>query len=194
MRSNTLMVSQRGKTAGHTSDNAMINVLLKESEKVAAENNYTPKQTMHMRLLSEELLCMLPQIVQYGSGEFWIEYDEEKYALHIKVILSSGASLPKKADANQKGGLLKRIGETFDSFMRSGLKGTTRWSLREYIDGVKQTDRNSNSEEWDELEQSILANIADDVMVISTGTIASSSRSVEIVVKKYIANKPVEYI
>ena len=194
MKSNTLMVSQRGKTTGHTADDAMIKVFLKESEKVAKENNFTSKQAMHLRLLTEELICMIPQIVKYGSGEFWIEYDEEKYALHIKVIPNNDAALPKKMDSNQKGGLLRRISEIFDSFMRSGLKGVTRWSLREYIKGVKMTDRNSNANEWDELEQSILASIADDVMVISTGSSMSSSKSVEVVVKKYLNPLPVEYI
>ena len=193
MRSNTLMVSQRGKTTGHTTDDAMIKVFLKESEKVASENNFTPKQAMHLRLLTEELICMVPQIVKYGSGEFWIEYDEEKYALHIKVVPNSDIELPKKTDQAQKG-LLRRISETFDSFVKSGLKGVTRWSLREYIDGVKKTDRNSNANEWDELEQSILASIADDVMVISTGSSMSSSKSVEVVVKKYLNPLPVEYI
>ena len=52
------------------------------------------------------------------------------------------------------------------------------WSLNQYK--IKQRD-NDNKEPWDEIEKSIIANIADDV------TVSVKGKQVEIVITKYFA-------
>ena len=39
--------------------------------------------------------------------------------------------------------------------------------MQEYIENLKSSDRSQHIAEWDELEQSIIANLADDVVVNS---------------------------
>ena len=44
--------------------------LLAETEKVSKYNKLTEKETLYLRLLAEELVSMLPFIVENYSGEF----------------------------------------------------------------------------------------------------------------------------
>ena len=53
-----------------------LQAILKESEKVAAFNGLTHKQTLHLRLLCEEMDGMLPNVIDDFDGEFWIEFED----------------------------------------------------------------------------------------------------------------------
>ena len=54
------------------------------------------------------------------------------------------------------------------------------WSLKQYQDGVRE-DAGEESEEWDEFERSIIASVADDVLVGVKGN------RVSIIIKKTFA-------
>ncbi|MCR5142758.1 MAG: hypothetical protein K6C68_09570 [Ruminococcus sp.] len=41
-----------------------------EAEKVAVYNGLDKKSTLRLRLLAEEMICMLPQLLIYGKGRF----------------------------------------------------------------------------------------------------------------------------
>jgi hypothetical protein len=45
------------------------------------------------------------------------------------------------------------------------------WTLQDYRTGLNGTDKSGNEDEWDELEKSIVANIADDVQVSVNGAV-----------------------
>ena len=45
------------------------------------------------------------------------------------------------------------------------------WTLQDYRTSLDSTDKNDNEEAWDELEKSIVANIADDVQVSVKGSV-----------------------
>ena len=55
--------------------------LLAEAEKVAKYNGLTEKESLYLRLLAEELVSMLPSIVENYSGEFWIVNSGKSYEL-----------------------------------------------------------------------------------------------------------------
>ena len=56
-----------------------------ETEKVAKYRGLDSKSTMRLRLLAEEMICMLPQLLIYGKGRFWIENEGEDFELHLSV-------------------------------------------------------------------------------------------------------------
>ena len=53
-----------------------LSAILDESKKVAVYLGLNVKQTLHLRLICEELDGMLPNVIDDFDGEFWIEYEE----------------------------------------------------------------------------------------------------------------------
>ena len=175
-----------------------------EAEKVGRYNQLDGKSVLRLRLLAEELICLLPQLLIYGSGKFWIENTGKDYELHIEVTpedkdididkVLSVSSSGKNAAAK---GLVGRITAAVEQMMNTRAKlqqsdpygvWTTGlcdfeegmiWTLSAYRNGFgDEQTKADNAEEWDELEKSIIANIADDVVVGVLGG------KVDIVVKK----------
>ena len=59
---------------------------LDETEKYSAYNSLSPKNAMHVRLLSEETLCLVRAIAGEFSAQFWIEGDGKSCEIHLKAI------------------------------------------------------------------------------------------------------------
>ena len=172
-----------------------------EAERVASYNSLDERQTRRLRLLSEELIGMLPELLGFGRGEFWIENEGKRFELHVSVtpdsvldldkdrilsVSSSGENVATKGIMNKirvaAEMMLMTYGETtteyqcdfYDMGMVTDLHHySSAWSLNSY-----KEQASGQSEEWDELEKSIIANLADDVIVGVTG------KKVEIVVVK----------
>ncbi|MBO6231587.1 MAG: hypothetical protein J6O50_13585 [Ruminiclostridium sp.] len=189
-----------------TTDIASINGL---AEKAAQYCELDKKQSLKLMLLCEELVEMLPNLLQFGNGEFWIETDKKKVEIHSVVeaddlltslvredilkVSSSGKNSAAKgimnkiriaaevmlanyALTNTAAGTLPYDSSSFgfyDAGLADPYAGGGVWSLGDYRKSV-----NSDTEEWDELERSIIANIADDV------TVGIIGGKVEITVKK----------
>ena len=185
-------------------DRTALSAILDETEKCASYNGLGKKEAGRLRLLSEELIGMLPELLSFASGEFWIEAEGKSFELHTRLapteamtsdrreellkISTSGKNAAAKGimgkikiavelmmlDYAAAGLALPADVTGFYSmgFMDSGQ--FSLWSLRNF----RQKAEEKKGDDWDELEKSIVANIADDVTVGITGT------SVEIVVKK----------
>ena len=180
--------------------------LLNEVEKCAAYNNMNKKNTLRVRLLAEELVGMLPALLEHSEGSFWMENEQNKYELHVKVrARETGYTTREKLLAvsktgknmAQKGimGKIRAAAEMmlFSSeddvietdFFDAGCEASPSfgqvWSLRHYSDQISIEKDSAKTEEWDELEKSIIAKLADDVMVGIKG------KNVEIIVCKEFA-------
>ncbi|MBR1912136.1 MAG: hypothetical protein IJ828_07250 [Treponema sp.] len=186
-------------------DDLSLQRILESAEEIAEKTKLNSKQSMHLRLLAEELVEMLPSLLAFSSGEFWIEQNGKSFELHTVLTpneaitteqrdeLLSVSSSGKNAAAS---GIMSkiRLAATFmiidyernsadfpliNDFYLDGM-GTNpnfmvpAWSLENYRIKAKS----EKNEKWDELEKSIIANIADDVVVGVEG------RKVEIIVKK----------
>ena len=178
-----------------------------EAEKVAVYNKLGKKESMRLRLLAEELICMLPQLVRYGNGEFWIENKNNDYELHIRVspenfvlmdrekILSVSKSGKNAASKGIMSKILiavermvedraKLANDTPYDFYDMGMTeygDYSAWSLMSYKNCVMagyEKEKEQAEEKWDELEKSIIAKLSDDVIV---GII---SNKIDIIVKK----------
>lgn len=176
-----------------------------EAEKVANYNNLDEKSALRLRLLAEELICMLPPLLIYGEGSFWIENDGNDYELHLYVQpkdpvdfdvnkLLSLSSTGKNAEAK---GIIHRLTVALQLMMKKRAKqakddpyGSFKagvsdydenqiWSLVDYKNGLNsEVSEPEQKEQWDELEKSIIANLADDV------TVGIIGGKIHIVVKK----------
>lgn len=180
--------------------NICLDSILNEVENVGAYCKLEGKQSLHIRLLAEELMGMLPELLEYCDGSFWIECADRQINLCVELsALTMNTELREnlidvsisKRNAAAKGvmGKIRAVvdymiypneTQTFDPFfVKYGLESAVFmddiWSLENYKNNVGQ---NHNKEAWDELEKSIVSKIADDV------TVGVRGKKVEIVIKK----------
>lgn len=187
MKTDVIAVSAKGK---------QMETALQQVEKVAAYKGLSAKNTLHLRLLTEEMLGMMRSITGQPEGEFWIEDQDGEYQLHLRVatrvsiekreqLLSVSASGKNEAAR----GLMGRIREFFDWSCDEDYEGFTtamlpdsfehssspaldwEWSMRRYENVVssKLGQDEAAREAWDELEKSVVKNVADDVKVSIRG-------------------------
>ena len=187
MKTDVITVSAKGK---------QMEKALDQVEKVAAYKGLSPKNTLHLRLLTEEMMSMMRSITGEPEGEFWIEDNDGEFALHLRV--ASRMNMEKRAQllsvsASGKNeaarGLMGRIREFFDWGCDEEYDGFStamlpdafeyssspvldwEWSMRRYENVVssKMDQDNAAREAWDELEKSVVKNVADDVKVFIRG-------------------------
>ena len=192
MKTDVIVVSSKG---------ARMETALNQAEKVADYKSLPPRDALHLRLLTEEMMGMMRSLTGETEGE---------YCLHLKVHtrmdsgkreqLLSAASSGKNESAR---GLMGRLRDFFDrgadedisSFtsplMLPGMfeESTTptldwEWSMIRYEDALSAQIRRDDSqarEAWDEMEKSVVAKVADDVKVSICG------REVEMIIVKKLS-------
>ena len=181
--------------------------ILSESERVAEYNGLTHKQALQLRLLCEEIDGMLPNIIDEFNGTLWIEYEEGVGKVHVSIEIPEFNSDKKEElieiAKNKKNaaavGIVGKIRNAIENFLlnedavlalsvSSGSAGLAAgygesvnyayiWSLEKYRSSVKKEEQ---TEAWDELEKSVIASVADDVIVGVKGNQADI-----IIVKKF---------
>ena len=173
---------------------------LRECRKAAEYRKLEKKPALQLELLTEELLSMARSVTGDMKGTFWIESEGMRFDLHLSTqtimdrekreqLLDVSTS---KQNAAAVGIMAKiRIAAEFllvdyeeaskmsETFYVPGTPSVISladptWSLSSYREDAKK----AKGEVWDELEKSIVANLADDVVVALEG------RQVDIVVKK----------
>ena len=181
--------------------------ILAESERVAAYNGLTHKQALQLRLLCEEVDGMLPNIIDAFEGDLWIEYENGVCKVNVSIqipALSAGKKEELVGVAKNKknaaavgivGKIRNAIENVFlsdtlaDAFSASSMTYNMTmgcvdymdysyfWSLEQYKSSVNKEEQ---TEAWDELEKSVIASVADDVIVGVKG-----NRADIVIVKKF---------
>ena len=177
-----------------------LSAILKESEKVAVYNELTHKQALQLRLICEEIDGMLPKIIDDFDGDFWIEFEKGVCKVNVSIEFASFTA-EKKQDLiglarNKKNaaavGIAGKIRSAVENWfldeeniqnyalssdafrMATGhgedINYSYYWSLEQYRNNVKKEEK---TEDWDELEKSVIASVADDVVVGVKGKNAS---------------------
>ena len=184
-----------------------LEAILHESEKVAEYNGLTHKQALQLRLLCEEIDGMLPNIIDEFEGDLWIDFEDGVCKVNVSIKIPDFDAEKKdnliniskdKKNAAAVGivGKIRNAIENFfldenssSSFAASamsfnlstgyseGVDYSYLWSLEQYRSLLKPEEQ---AEEWDELEKSVIASAADDVIVGIKGKQADI-----IIVKKF---------
>lgn len=181
-------------------DSDIVNVL-QEVEKVGRYNDLTGKEILQLRLLAEELLGMQKGILGFVKGTFYLENKGKTYnlCLHSDIRVEEWTRekfVQLSTDNHNRAysGFMGKIREIADNMMNDpanemsfpnddmddsalitgpAMAYEQIWTLTEYREKEKQ-----NIEVWDELEKSIVANIADEVIV------GARNNYVDIIVEK----------
>lgn len=181
MRSNVCKIEKGVRDLG---------LILRESEKVAEYNGLNHKQTLQLRLLCEDIDGMLPKIVDDFEGDFWIDFEDGVCKVNVVIRFAKFTASKKKEllglAKNKKNasvkGIVAKIGAAIEEFfldeeninaisllsefdgitVGSRMEHSYYWSLNQYRSTVKKAEK---AEAWDELEKSVIASLADDVIV-----------------------------
>lgn len=170
-------------------DNDNLNKVLLEMQKTAEYANLNAKQTIRTRLIAEEFVGMLKELSQDFDGDFWIEHENLSFTFVAQLYINEMMDMQTKRgfinissdkkNAAAKGimGKIRDIVENMlypehamysASFIAYQLETAVllndQWTLNRYKDAQRD-----NAEPWDELEKSIIANLADDVIVSVKG-------------------------
>lgn len=189
-----------------TKGNKDLAAILKESEKVAVYNELSHKQTLQLRLICEEFDGMLPNIIDDFDGSFWIDFENgvckacasiefKKFSIAKKEELIGISTNNKNASAVGIAGKIRSFVEDMlldesnaachSIYAESMCIATSfgedlnypyMWTLENYKNEAKK----ATEEAWDELEKSVIASLADDVIVGVKG-----KRADIIVIKKF---------
>ena len=186
-----------------------LQAILTESERVASYNGLSEKQALQLRLLCEEVDGMLPNIVDNFDGDFWIDYDNGVCKVNVSIVFAEFTVEKKKElidiAKNKKNaaatGIVGKIRSVIeDIFLNNEVSHTYAlglsseyydlsadygicldssyvWSLGKYKNTI---EKETQTEAWDELEKSIIASLADDVIVGVKGTKANI-----VIIKKF---------
>ena len=171
---------------------------LRQAERTAQYKGLSPRNALHLRLLTEETMGMMRSITGEREGLFWIEDEDGVFQLHLAVKtrmnsdkrgqLLSAATTGKNESAK---GLMGRLRDFFDRGTDEDVASFTspmllpglydhsalsdidwEWSMTRYQDElsarVKENDL-AAKEAWDELEKSVVVHVADEVKVSIRG-------------------------
>ena len=179
------------------------------TERTAAYCGLDKKDTMHLRLLSEEIVELIRPFNDMFPGDFWLETNDKNIEVHLKTEIPMDQQTKKELlSVSTSGknsaakGIIGKIREMIASVtlpsdpetkqltdeamslmslgspMGTYYSGTYTWSMKTYAASVKA---NAHEEATDELEKSIVANIADEVSVNIVGS------TVEVVIYKAVS-------
>ena len=169
-----------------------LGAILTECEKVAEYNGLSHKQSLQMRLLCEEIDGMLPNIIEDFEGELWIDFEDGVCKVNLSVQIPELNSEKKEklvavAKSKKNSAAVGIVGKIRDAVedlfldegkmdavtlstgsfgmgtgFSEGVDYSYIWRLEEYRNSVKKEEQ---AEAWDELEKSVIASVADDVIV-----------------------------
>ena len=179
MKSDVIIISNDG--AGM--DDALV-----QAEKVAQYKGLQPRNAMHLRLLTEEMLGMMRSITGQREVNFWIEDQDKMFQLHLQMETPMSFDKQEKLLAASRSGkneaakgIMGKIRAFFDPLdwadapmpmNPEAMNSASTWSMNAYRQMVKEgleQEQEGAAEAWDELEKSVVSNIADDVKVSIQG-------------------------
>ncbi|MBO4422560.1 MAG: hypothetical protein J5879_03920 [Clostridia bacterium] len=178
-----------------TSSGKGIDEALKITEALGCDAGLDRKHVLHLRLLAEELSGMLRGIAGDVEADYWIENEGKSFEIHMKSDVNmtdamrdqflSASSSGKNAAARSFVGKIRvfiadsllaakqimpyAMINTAAAYPMGGATGEfiTEWSMSSYRNEInKNIGKDKEAKEaWDELEKSIIANIADEIKV-----------------------------
>lgn len=159
-----------------------------ETKEFAAQTGLSPKNGLHLCLITEEMLSLLYTVAGQMNAEFWLENKDTEYELHLtaKQKLGNtqrseliGSSTSGKNEAAK--GFLGALREMFVSAMSVSGDIDKYYSSEGYRSlSTDISDEIIAMPKWDKYERSVLLSLSDNVKVGIKGGVVDLT-----VLKKY---------
>ena len=172
-----------------------IDFILSEAERVGEFSKLTPPESMKLRLLAEEILNLTVRLFDNLKYDFFIESEDRCFKINLRATtrvnmnqkdkVLSLSSLGKNMATK---GVLGKISGVFEDIIMGSNESSLYAMSSPLYHGKENTDiyfslsyyqnqipENEKEAEWDGLEKSIIAHLADDV------TIGVKSDKVEVI-------------
>ena len=143
---------------------------LSQAESVAKFRGLDARETIRLRILTEELLGVVRSLTGEMSGTFWIDSEGKAFTLHLSTKTKMDAikryqlissSTANKNEASK--GFLGFLRDKFESAILSD-GGVVLYDMN----GMP-LDEAPETEEWDRYERSILRRLADEIKISVRG-------------------------
>ena len=154
MRSDVIQIDNQGTG---------VEAALKETESAARFRGLNEKETMRLRMLTEEMMGLARSVTGELAAEFWIDSEDKNFTLHLhtdtkmdagkRYQLVSAATSGKNEAAK---GFIGFLRDKFENAMMSESDGEF------FASG-------GDGEEWDRYENSILKKLADEIKISVRG-------------------------
>lgn len=163
MRSNSCILRQNEER---------LDEVFTEVDKCAAYNALSRKYWLQLRLLAEEVTGVLPALLKWSKGTFWLENEGSRYELHVSLTASGNIDQREQllalSTSGKNAAAVGIMGKIRSAIENAVLPKTSQahgeWTLSHYRSLVQ-----NEQDKWKELERSIIANLADDVIVAIRG-------------------------
>ena len=140
---------------------------LTETEKTAQYRELNHKETLQLRLCTEELLSLAHSVTGEMEATFWLESEAKAFTLHLSTktvmdrekrsnLLASASSRKNEATKTFLGKLRNAFEEAMVSDVDYSIPDSAVTDL---------VNRSIEIPEWDEYEQSILKKVADEIKI-----------------------------
>ncbi len=172
---------------------------LKLAERVSAYSSLEKKDAIHLRLFAEEMMGMMTALTGEQEADFWIEAEGGNFHLHLLAITLMDSDKREKllhystSGKNDVTGFMGKVRDVFEKAViaiqtsnsdhygtavieSGGISNFSEWSLSQYRDAVQRKP----DDDWDELEHSVVAKLADEVRIRINGA------NVEMIIDKKI--------
>ena len=163
MKSDVITIDNRGNG---------FEAALSEAEAAAKYRGLDSKQTLQLRILTEELLGMVHSITGEMSCTFWVDSEGKAFTLHLATNTFMDAtkryqlisvSTENKNEAAK--GFLGFLRDKFETAILSDGGASGVW----YDMNGMPLDEAPETEEWDRYERSILRRLADEIKISVRG-------------------------
>lgn len=165
MKSDTIVVDNKGNGFADA---------VEETRKAALFRGVSQKDTLQLQLMTEEMLSLIHIVTGEVEASFWIESEDKAFDLCMttKTVMDSekrylllSSSSTRKNDAAHS--FLGKLRDAFQEAMLAEADTVNQGLPEDIANDIY--NRNTNDQEWDRYEQSILLKLADNVRISIKG-------------------------
>ena len=144
---------------------------LAQTTKTAQFRNLTHKETLQLRLCAEEMLSLARSVTGEMQATFWLESEGRKFDMHLstKTVMDKEKrdNLIASATSRKNEAATTFLGKLRDAFEKAMVSEVDYNIPEDAIDDL--ANHPIVIPEWDEYEQSILREVADEVKIAVRG-------------------------
>ena len=144
---------------------------LAQTTKTAQFRNLTHKETLQLRLCAEEMLSLARSVTGEMQATFWLESEGRKFDMHLstKTVMDKEKrdNLIASATSRKNEAATTFLGKLRDAFEKAMVSEVDYNIPEDAIDDL--ANHPIVIPDWDEYEQSILREVADEVKIAVRG-------------------------